>query len=215
MTVVLLAVAAGLAVVDWIAVQLRLFRVERLAKPATLALLVAAAAVADLAAPKVWVVAALAFGLAGDVGLLLSRDDGPPDAPFLAGLGAFLVGHACWIVAFARYGPSGLDVLAGALIVGGIAGLWLPDVLRGAAGSAGTAFAWVVLGYATALAAMAVLAVGTAVVATAVGGILFVASDTMLARERFATPVPYSRLLVIVTYHLAQGLMLFGLIRSF
>lgn len=212
MPVALLVAAAAAAVGDWVAVQLRLSRIEYLLKPATLALLAIAAAASDIGDPKPWVVGALAFGLLGDVGLLLST--GGTDPPFLAGLGAFLIGHVWYVVAFALAGLHGLHLLAGLLIAGGVAGLALPPVLRGAARSAGRAFAALVAGYATVLSTMTVLAVGTGFVETAVGGVLFLISDTLIARERFVARVPHGALLVIVTYHLAQFLIVIGLIRG-
>jgi uncharacterized membrane protein YhhN len=59
-----------------------------------------------------------------------------------------------------------------------------------------------------------VLGVGTGCVAVAIGAVLFLSSDTMIARERFVTAIPAGRLLIIVTYHLAQFLLLVGLIRA-
>jgi uncharacterized membrane protein YhhN len=211
-TVTLLVVAAVVAVGDWAAVQLRLFRIEFLLKPLTLTLLIAAAATAQLGVLKPWVIAALVFGLLGDVGLLLSRE-GRSDPPFMIGLGAFLLGHICYIVAFVRVGVRGLDVLAGLLVVAGVAALTLPRVLRGAARSAGRPFAGIVAGYAGLLSAMTVLGVGTGIVATAIGAVLFLGSDTLIARERFVAKVPHGPLLVIVSYHLAQFLIVIGLIR--
>jgi uncharacterized membrane protein YhhN len=211
-TVALLAVAAAVALGDWAAVHLRLFHVEYLLKPATMVLLIAAAASADLGNLKFWLIAALVLGLLGDVGLMLSRE-GRTDPPFLAGLGAFLLGHICYIGAFARHGLHGLDVLAGVLVVGGVAGLALPAVLRGATRAAGSQFAGLVGVYAAMLATMTVFGVGTGAVATAVGVALFLSSDTLLARERFVAPVPHGRLLVIATYHAAQFLILIGLVR--
>lgn len=214
MTVTLLAVAAALAVGDWAAVHLRMRHLEYLLKPATLALLVAAAAVADLGVAKPWVIAALACGLLGDVGLMLSSE-GRPDLPFLAGLGAFLIGHVCYLVGFVRVGLVGLDLVAGGLVVLGVTVLALPAVLRGAARSSGRGFAGVVAGYAAVLAAMTVLGIGTGHVATAVGAALFLVSDTVLARDRFVARLPHGPLLVITSYHAAQFLILLGLIRSF
>lgn len=208
-TVTLLVVAAVLAVADWIAVQLRLFRLEYLFKPATLAVLAAAAGVAPLGVIKPWVVAALVLGLLGDVGLMLS--DGSTDPPFLAGLGSFFFGHICYVIAFVGVGLNGLATIAGLLVAGGIAGLALPAVLRGAARSAGGVFAGIVGGYAAMLAAMAVLGVGTGIVATAAGAVCFLCSDTLIARDRFVARVPHGNLLIIVTYHLAQFLILVGL----
>jgi uncharacterized membrane protein YhhN len=211
-TVALLIAAAVLAVGDWLAVQFRVFRIEYVLKPATLALLVAAAAVADLGTLKPWVVAALALGLIGDVGLMLS--DGHADLPFLAGLAAFLLGHVAYIVAFTRYGLHALDIVAGALVVAGIAGLTLPAVLRGAADAAGRGFALVVAAYAAVLACMTVLGAGTGILATAVGVVLFLVSDTLIARERFVARLANGPLLIMVTYHAAQFLILIGLIRA-
>jgi uncharacterized membrane protein YhhN len=214
MTVPLLIIAAVLAVGDWAAVHLRLYRIEYLLKPGTLAVLAAAAGAADLGVAKPWVIAALVFGLVGDVGLMRSRE-GRTDPPFIAGLAAFLVGHLCYLIAFARLGLHGLDLLAGLLVAAGIAGLALPQVLRGAARSAGRELAYVVAGYSAVLGAMTVFAAGTGIVATAVGGVLFLCSDTLIARDRFVARMPRGSLLVIVTYHLAQFLILIGLIRSF
>jgi uncharacterized membrane protein YhhN len=186
-TVTLLVVAAALAVGDWVAVAQRLFRVEYLLKPATLAVLIGAASTADLApAVKPWVIVALVCGLLGDIGLMLSADE-DADPPFLAG----------------------------ALVVIGVAALALPRVLRGATRAAGRPFGYVVAGYAAVLAAMAVLAVGTGQVATAIGGVLFLASDALIAHDRFVARVWRGPLLVIISYHLAQFLILIGLIRSF
>lgn len=211
MPIALLVAAAVVAVGDWVAVQLQ-SRAEYVLKPATLALLAIAAATADLGDFKPLVVGALVFGLLGDVGLMLSGER--TDFPFLAGLGAFLIGHVWYVVAFAVAGLDGLPLLAGLLVVCSIAGLVLPRVLRGAARSGGHGFAAVVAGYAAVLSTMAVLAVGTGIVETALGGVLFLVSDTLIARERFVAPVPRGPLLVIVTYHLAQFLIVIGLIQG-
>jgi len=214
-TVGLLVAAALVAALDWVAVDQRFFRIEYVAKPLTLALLVAAAATGTLGAPGPWVVAALACGLVGDIALLAADEHSAAvQPPFVAGLAAFLVGHACYVVAFLRAGVSGLDLLAGALVAAGIATLALPAVLRGAARAAGTQFAAVVAVYAAALAAVAALGVGTGSVITAVGAQLFLVSDVVLAREKFVARVPRGPLAVAVTYHLGQGLILIGLLHA-
>jgi uncharacterized membrane protein YhhN len=211
-TVLLLIIAAIAAVGDWVAVHLRLFRIEFLLKPMTLALLVAAASVSHLGPAKPWLVAALVCGLLGDVGLMLSKSDSP-DPPFLAGLGAFLLGHVCYLIAFTRAGLHGLQTAAGALIAAGVAGLLLPAVLRGAARTGGRLLATLVGAYASALAAVTTLGVGTGHIATALGASLFLTSDAILGRERFVRRIPHGDLLVITTYHAAQFLILIGLVR--
>jgi uncharacterized membrane protein YhhN len=60
---------------------------------------------------------------------------------------------------------------------------------------------------------MTVLGFGTAAVATAVGALLFLASDTTLAWNRFVQPLRRGPVLVAVTYHLAQLLIVIGLLR--
>ncbi|MCW2495822.1 lysoplasmalogenase [Jatrophihabitans sp.] len=216
MTVTLLVIAGVVALGDWAAVERRLVHLEYLLKPLTLMLLIAAAASADLPTVKPWIVAGLVFGLLGDVGLMLSdKRAATPDLPFMLGLGSFLIGHVCYLAAFARYGVHGLNVLAGLLIVGGAAVLALPKVLAGARRAGGQELMAVVAAYATMLAAMATLAVGTAAVATAIGGLLFLGSDMLIAFERFVRPVPRGPLLVVSSYHLAQVLILVGLIHSF
>ncbi|MEO8889668.1 MAG: lysoplasmalogenase [Jatrophihabitantaceae bacterium] len=212
MTPTLLALTALIAVGDWVAVAQRRFRLEYLLKPLTLGLLILAAVGADLGAARPWVIAALGFGLLGDLALMFGRDDGSPDGPFLLGLGSFLVGHVCYLVGFARHGLHTLNLLAGVLIVGGAAALTLPPVLRGAKRIAGQELMAVVAAYAVMLAAMAALAVGTGSPATAVGGLLFLGSDIAIAHQRFVRSIPRGPLVVIVTYHLAQLLIVIGLI---
>lgn len=212
MTVVLFVLTGVAAVVDWYAVARQLHRLELGAKPATLALLAAAAATADFGPAKTWIVAALVLGLLGDVALMFSKD-GSPDGPFLLGLGSFLAGHVSYLVAFSRHGLNAVQLIAGVFIVVGAAGLSLPQVLKGAQRSGGRELVAAVGIYGATLGAMTSLAIGTSAVATAFGGALFLASDTALAWQRFVRPIKNGPLLVIVTYHLAQILIVAGLIR--
>jgi uncharacterized membrane protein YhhN len=214
-TVTLFALAGVAALGDWLAVWQRFFRIEYALKPLTMVLLIAATASADLPVVKVWILAGLVFGLVGDVALMLSAEQADrPDGAFLIGLGAFLAGHVCYLVAFARSGLNAVQLLAGLLVVVGVAALTLPRVLAGALRAGGRELMGVVAGYAAVLAAMAGLAVGTAALLTGVGGLLFLASDTVLAEDRFVRPRRYAPLIVIVTYHLAQGLIVLGLVAS-
>jgi uncharacterized membrane protein YhhN len=207
-----LILAAVAAVGDWGAVGRRYFRLEYVLKPLTLVLLIVAAATADLGPGQAFVVGALILGLLGDVGLMLSR--GPDaDPPFVLGLAAFLVGHLFYLVAFSRHGLHWLFAIAGVLVVGGAAALALAPLLRGVTERAGKELAMVVGGYSAVLGAMAVLAVATGSAATAIGGLLFLASDIVLARDRFVQRLVRGPLLVIVTYHLGQLLIVIGLIK--
>lgn len=214
MTATLFVLTGVIAAGDWAAVWRRYFRIEYALKPLTLVLLVAAAASADLPEIKAWVLDALVFGLIGDVALMLSKDvAGHLDAAFLIGLTAFLAGHVCYLAAFARHGLHGLHLVAGVLVVAASVALTLPRILRRAKQIGGQELMAVIGAYAGVLGAMAVLAVGTAGVLTAIGGLLFLASDTVIAWERFVKQVPHGPAVVIVSYHVAQVLIVLGLIR--
>ncbi|HEU5267025.1 MAG TPA: lysoplasmalogenase, partial [Jatrophihabitans sp.] len=202
MSTALLVLAAVAAVADWMAVAQRRVRAERVLKPLTLALLLAAAAIASFGPAQPWMVAALALSLVGDVALLRSED-----TAFLVGLAAFLLGHVCYLVAFLRVGVQAVEVVIGATVVVLVSALALPRLLRGAAASAGIGFAAAVAAYAAVLGAMTALGVGTGVVVTALGAVLFLASDTVLAWQRFVVAVRNGPLVVIVTYHVASVLI--------
>ena len=130
----------------------------------------------------------------------------------MLGLAAFLAGHVSYLVAFGRYGIDGVQLIAGLLIVVGSAALTLPKVLVRAKAIGGPELMVIIGAYAAVLGAMTVLAVGTASILTAIGGVAFLASDTILARDRFVGRIRNAPLLVIVTYHLAQFLIVLGLI---
>ena len=213
MTAVLFVATGAIALADWLAVWKRYFRVEYLLKPLVLVLLIGAVLAADLPVVKAWVLAALVFGLVGDVVLMFARAESREvDAAFLLGLASFLAGHVCYLAAFARHGVHTWQMVAGALVVIGSASLTLPRVLGQVRRVGGPELMVIVAAYAALLGAMAVLAVGTAVILTAIGGLLFLASDTALAWERFVAYLPHGPVLVAVTYHLAQLLIVLGLI---
>jgi uncharacterized membrane protein YhhN len=211
-TATLFVLTVLVAVGDWVAVEKRWFRIEYALKPLTLVLLLAATASADLPIAAGWVLAALVLALLGDIALMLSADrPGAVDGRFLLGLSAFLAGHVCYLIAFVRYGLHGAQLIAGLLVVVGIAALTLPRILTRVARAGGQELLAAVGAYAAVLATMTVLAVGTALPPTAAGGILFLVSDTLLAQNRFVRRVPHGELAVMVTYHLAQLLIVLGL----
>lgn len=210
-----LFLATGLAALgDWIAVAQRRFRLEHVLKPLTLLLLVVAAATADLGGGKAWIVAGLVLGLLGDVALMLSdRSAGVADRSFVLGLGSFLLGHVCYVVGFVTRGVHPLFLLAAFLFVGGVTALTLPRVLAGVRRSGDAHLVAAVAGYATVLALMVICAIGTGGILTTVGALLFLGSDIVLAHDRFVAPLTRGPLLVIVSYHLGQLLIVLGLLR--
>jgi uncharacterized membrane protein YhhN len=143
---------------------------------------------------------ALVFGAAGDVALL-----GSGDAAFTAGLVSFLAGHVAWIAALRQRPGGGLLRSRPALA--------LPYL---AAFGSLNAYLWQrtgkdripVLGYSTALLAMALTALDTGSPRAAAGGALFLLSDSLLALEKFAgIQLPAHEGLVMATYTSAQALL--------
>jgi uncharacterized membrane protein YhhN len=143
---------------------------------------------------------ALAFGAAGDVALL-----GRGNAAFTAGLVSFLAGHVAWIAAL-RQRPGGGWLRSRPALA-------LPYL---AAFGSLNAYLWPrtgkdripVLGYSTALLAMALTALDTGSPREAAGGALFLLSDSLLALEKFAgIQLPAHEGLVMATYASAQALL--------
>ena len=157
--------------------------------------------------------AALACSLVGDVLLMLPRD------LFVPGLSAFLTGHVLFIVGLLHpsdrsptsFSPVGLVVAASvvvALEIGPGIVLFRSLVRKGYAKLVGP-----VAAYMAAIGTLVVLATNVAIPSAAVGAMLFLVSDTVLALDRFVRPVPRGQLVVHVTYHLAQGLLVLSLLR--
>lgn len=161
---------------------------------------------ADAPAQRRWIRAGLWLSLAGDVFLIAPQG-------FLPGLVAFLLAHLAYIAAFtrrlrlgARWEPFALYAAVAALLLGV---LWpgVPAALR-----------LPVLAYVVCLAAMAAQAAavwlasrGTADEAlarsAALGGLLFMTSDALLAFNRFHAPLPLASLWILATYWSAQALI--------
>jgi len=146
-----------------------------------------------------WVLVGLGLSLVGDVALLW------PDRGFLPGLVSFLLAHGAYLLAFtrqqrlaARWAPFAVYALVAA---GVLSALW-PGVPAG--------LRIPVLAYVVALAAMSAQSAvlwraglprgGVA----ALGGALFMASDALLASDRFAGPLPLAGLWILASYWAAQ-----------
>lgn len=151
------------------------------------------------------VLAGLVLSLAGDIFLMLPGDH------FVPGLVAFLLAHVCYIVAFAP-GSSGKARAVGFLVVALVAGGNLAGLLP----RVDEALRIPVLAYVAVLATMAAFALArmwTPAIAhvlprsarlAAIGAVLFMVSDSLLAWDRFADGVPARALLVLGTYYAAQ-----------
>jgi uncharacterized membrane protein YhhN len=146
-----------------------------------------------------WVLAGLWLSLAGDVALLWPKEG------FLAGLVSFLLAHLAYLVAFTRrqrFAAWWPAFAAYALVAGVIlARLWpgVPAALQAP-----------VVAYVLCLASMAAQAAvlwrrgEPRGLVLAIGGALFVASDALLATNKFAGPLPLASLWILGTYWAAQ-----------
>ena len=202
---------ACFALVDWYAVARGDRRTEVWAKPLVLSSLIVAAVIlgATETAAGTWLLAALVFWLLGDVALL---SDSLPR--FRAGVLAFLVGHLAYLVCFAALGLTvpawswaGLAVLAVAL--------WATrDVVPATHRLGGRALSVPVAVYSVVIGAMLLFAWFTGVPLVALGATVFVVSDATLSIDRFVRPIPHAHLILMVTYHVGQALIVAGVLTA-
>jgi uncharacterized membrane protein YhhN len=206
---VLLVAAGVVALADWWAVQTGRRDLERWLKPLTMALLVAVAATAgDLhgLARALLVIGALS-GLVGDVALL-----GQGEQAFMAGLGAFAVGHLSYAGAAIAIEFQPAWVLPGVAFMLALLGFrFMSRTVPGARRAGGTVLAGAVVFYACVISTMVITAWATTAWVAATGASLFALSDWVLGHQRFAGPLPGARLAVMVPYHVGQALLIVGL----
>ncbi|WP_374674499.1 lysoplasmalogenase [Ideonella sp.] len=179
-------------------------------KPLTTALLIAWAWPRGAGEPlrQAALRAGLVLSWLGDVALLWPREG------FLPGLVAFLLAHLAYLVVFGRSRPAAHGasrwapfIAYAAVAAGVLAHLWpgVPAALRAP-----------VMAYVAALGSMAALSAGAWLAARgtpahaaarlgAVGGLLFLLSDALLATHRFAGPVPMAGVGILATYWVAQA----------
>jgi uncharacterized membrane protein YhhN len=211
-TVSALFVAAFFAVGDWVAKARSQRLLEYLCKPATLVALIVAAGVLDPAAGahsrRAWFVAALICSLAGDVLLMLPQDR------FVFGLAAFLVGHLCYLAGFWTHGPSALALVLAVVVVAAVVVPLGRRILTAIAASGrARELGAPVTAYIAVIAAMLATALATGNVVAAVGAVLFVASDSMIAWDRFVRSFAWAPVAIMVTYHLGQAGLVASLVR--
>ena len=158
----------------------------------------------DTPAMRKLVLAGLGLSLLGDIALLWPKEG------FLPGLVAFLLAHLCYIAAFCRplrfAARRGVFAVYGVVALGILAWLW-PGVASG--------LRVPVIAYVACLASMAAQSAGWWLAArgtpaaplarrAAIGGALFMASDALLAVNKFALPLPAASLWILATYWAAQ-----------
>ena len=146
-----------------------------------------------------WILAALALSWLGDAALLSRR----PGA-FLAGLGAFLIAHLCFALAFCSGAFSReafLVALVPVLGVGIAVGRWLWPHL-------GSAYRIPVATYVAAILVMSAAAAGYGAATgrwqVLLGAVMFAASDVAVARDRFVVRSLRNKAWGLPAYFVAQ-----------
>lgn len=153
---------------------------------------------------KAMIIMGLIFSLSGDIFLML------PQERFVAGLASFLVAHLFYISAFAEGTSLSFINLVPFLIIGSIFyGILMPHLGN---------LKMPVLVYAVVILGMAWLSLNrwlatnhSGSVLALTGALFFVASDSLLAFDRFKAAFSKARFYVLTTYFMAQWLIAFSI----
>jgi uncharacterized membrane protein YhhN len=212
--VVLLLVAGA----DWVAVARKNRKIRAVTKPAVMVLLLAGYSLAGgWVGQGYWFGLGFVLSLVGDIFLLLSP------GYFIFGLAGFLLAHVFYIVGFNQGAP---------VITWGSLALLLVFIAFDALGYRrlqralldqpnGRRLRYPVAIYIIVITVMVLSAFSTlfradwpqpAALLVSLGAMLFFVSDFTLANDRFAGPLKGGRVIVIVTYHLAQVLIASGVL---
>lgn len=196
------------AAVDWVAVGTGRRRAETVAKPVAMLPLLGVAMALDPVddAMRGWFVAGLVLSLAGDVLLL-----GEHPSTFVGGLAAFLGAHVCYVVGFLLGGVTWWAATVGLAVFTLLLGPLVPRLLAGARRQ-DASLVGPVTAYVAVILTMAATACGSTLVVAVVGAASFVGSDLVLGWSRFVRGFRWSRLVVMVTYHLGQLLLVLSLV---
>jgi uncharacterized membrane protein YhhN len=215
----LLALTLTAAIVDWYAVGISAKRLEYIAKPAVMVLLIAwfwvsSSAGSSLFSPPGWFLIGFILSLAGDVFLMLPREQ------FIAGLAAFLLGHVAYLIGFnAGPPPFNLAALVVAAVVGMTASRLSRRLAAGLQSSGNERLRGPVFAYSLVISLMLLSALLTLLrpewpalpaLLVSLGALLFFLSDAMLAWNRFIGPLPGGRVGSLIPYHLGQMLIAIG-----
>jgi uncharacterized membrane protein YhhN len=198
------------AAIDWAATHVGAKGVRFVTKPGCMLVLIGAAAALDPAdeSARAALLVALALSTLGDIFLLRGEQ---PNL-FVAGLGAFLAAHVAYIVAFWLDGVSAAGVVAGLLVGAVLVGSVGARVVAAAKAGDEAALAGPVRAYVLVIAAMVASAVGTGDPLAIIGAGLFATSDSLVAWERFVRSRAWAGLVIMVTYHVAQLLLVLSFV---
>lgn len=205
----LIGLTLVVAVTDWWAAATGRTTAERVLKPLTMVVLIAATvAMADptSSAARWCILVALCCSLVGDVCLLFEQ------TLFLYGLVAFLFAHVAYAAAMQQLGLEPLGIVVGIVVVLAASAVVGRRVVAGVREN-DPAMTAPVVAYLTVISCMVVAAIGTGNPWAIAGALLFYASDGCIGWNRFVGPLPARSLLVMSTYHLGQVGLVLALLR--
>jgi uncharacterized membrane protein YhhN len=169
-------------------------------KPATTILILFVALASPSSKYKILIMIGILFSLMGDIFLMLPSDQ------FLIGLICFLITHICYIVAFLSDSRFGRPIWPYVLLA--LIAIAIFELLSGGINAA---MKFPVAIYAAALSLMTAQALArnlqlktTGSMLAAIGGILFLISDTTLAYNRFVTGFTAAPAIILSSYYAAQ-----------
>ena len=215
----LLAVTGVFAVGDWVSRATENRRLEFVCKPATTIGLLAVALALDPAdaTTRMWFVVALVFSLGGDVALMVGGDAEPESDTndelwFMLGLGSFLIGHLAYIVGLVTAGIEGGPLAVGIAVVLVAMAVVGRRVISAVRTGDEPALAVPVAAYMTVISVMVACAFGTASALAIVGASFFYLSDALIGWNKFVKLYAWGSVAIMVTYHLAQALLVLSLV---
>lgn len=206
------------AAADWLAVALNRQKWRVVTKPGVLLLLILIFSFSgNWQGDSAWFGIGLIFSLIGDVLLML------PPSFFIAGLASFLIAHLAYIIGFNQPlilpGWGFILPVMGLVLTGGLAYRRLGRAIQSL--PSGRWMRFPVMGYIIIISLMLLSAIlcwlrpdwpSEAAALVSVGAMLFYISDSVLAFGRFCGPVRGERLIVIISYHLAQFAIVAGVL---
>jgi uncharacterized membrane protein YhhN len=204
-----------IAILDWVAVAKNWKPLEYIAKPGVMvALLAWLWSVGGFKGHLLWFVIGLFFSLIGDIFLML------PNKMFSAGLIAFLLTHIAYLIGFDdSLPPLNMVSILLATMVGITAFRVGREILGSLNSSKHKRLQIPVLIYIITISLMLLSALLTLVrpewsigasLLVSGGAMLFVASDTILAWNKFVEPLKGENLAVITSYHIGQIFIILG-----
>jgi uncharacterized membrane protein YhhN len=215
MSYLLLWFALIVAAIDWIAVSKHWRKVEYIAKPAFIVILLIWLGINNgFINWMIWFGIGLVFSLLGDIFLML------PGRYFRAGLFSFLITHLMYIIGFnPNLPPVNIASLVLAVLVGITAAQIYNKVVAGTIRKGQQGLRIPLLLYTAGISLMLLSALLTLVrpswdalsaIIVSSGALLFFISDSLIGWNEFVSNFPKSRLYIMITYHLGQICIIVG-----